>query len=191
MANIITLREEITFGKHSGLTGQQLMKSAEGTDYLRWIWNNTDIPMDANMVVALEAHGFISRDVKRRNSRDGGAVSMRPFSECLNDQMLQDAIRNAKRTSFTEGSDHVAETIAWMPALDERTSEICTSRPKLYSEELVGDKPCHLSRNVYPYVQQIGRGELAPPKPFLSKEDIIERFTKMLRKESKAVDELV
>lgn len=166
MANIITLREPLTFGKHSGLTGQQLMKSEDGTKYLVWIWNNTDIQMDAHIVNALAAHGFIDLKVERRNSRDGGAVSITPFAEHLNQQMLEDAINNAVR----QGA--------------------------MSSYERVLGNPINCRTNPVPYVQQVGRSErnevtLIPPKPFLSKGDIVSRFRQMLDKERRTVDKLV
>ncbi len=124
MANIITLNEEITFGKHAGCTGRQLMQNAEGTHYLKWIWNNTDIPMDAHIAHALVSQGLVSRDVERRNSRQGGAVSTIPFSECLDPRMLEGAIRHQMRHDAIQGGAHDSEADTarvWLVKGDDRT----------------------------------------------------------------------
>lgn len=72
MANIIELREKLTFGKHRGRTGQELLKSKEGADYLVWVYKNTDIQIDAFIVDMLVNAGLVKRKFTRRNSKAGG-----------------------------------------------------------------------------------------------------------------------
>lgn len=94
MENIVQLREPLTFGKHKGLTGQQLLKSAEGTSYLKWLYNNTDIRMDCFVAEALINAGLVDANLQRRNSREGGGVS---FAE-----MYRDAKANEHRNVIAE-----------------------------------------------------------------------------------------
>lgn len=94
MSNIITLREKLTFGKHAGTTGAQLLKSEEGTNYLVWIYNNTDIQIDANIVNTLASLGLVNLKMQRLNSRN---LSMR--------QVMRDAHAHDKRLQVTEGGN--------------------------------------------------------------------------------------
>ncbi|QMV29679.1 hypothetical protein [Vibrio phage vB_VnaS-AQKL99] len=94
MENIVQLREPLTFGKHKGLTGQQLLKSAEGTSYLKWLYNNTDIRMDCFVAEALINAGLVDPKLHRRNSKKGGGVS---FAE-----MYRDAKANEHRNVIAE-----------------------------------------------------------------------------------------
>ncbi len=180
MANIITLTEKLTFGKYIDCTGHELMQSRIGTRYLVWIWNNTDIPMDAHIAHALVSQGLVSRDVERRNSRQGGAVSTIPFSEGLDPRMLEGAMRHQMRHDAIQGGAHDSEADTarvWLVKGDDRTKNICN--------------------NNAPYFQQLDRGERAKPvivctsSPGIGKNEILSRFREMLNKESREVDKLV
>ncbi len=180
MANIITLNEEITFGKHAGCTGRQLMQNGEGTDYLKWIWNNTDIPMDSHIAHALVSQGLVSRYVERRNSRQGGAVSTTPFSECLDPRMLEGAIKaqvrhdrmvtkhniNAAygaRVWLVKGDDRTLDSrtaeavrenplFKWEPPLGERTAGICNGLSPEERKQLIEG---NWTTNAKPYLQSV------------------------------------
>lgn len=78
MGNIIELHNELTFGKHKGDTGAELLKSAKGTDYLKWVFNNTDIQIDSGIVNTLSQHGIIDRNIVRLNSLDRNKVVIEP-----------------------------------------------------------------------------------------------------------------
>lgn len=69
MSNVIMMRDVLTFGKFKGLTGAHLMKSAEGTSYLKWIYNNTDIKMEECIINTLIGHGHVVQKPQRHNSR--------------------------------------------------------------------------------------------------------------------------
>lgn len=72
--NIIALRETIQFGRFRGCTGAELMKSGDGTKYLVWVFNNTDIQIESSIVNTLAAQGLVKLDAERRNQKAGGAV---------------------------------------------------------------------------------------------------------------------
>lgn len=74
MGNIIELREKLTFGRFKGKTGLELLKSGEGTNYLKWVYENTDIQMDMFVVNALVDAKLVKRNMERRNSKAGGGV---------------------------------------------------------------------------------------------------------------------
>lgn len=98
--NVITLRETIQFGKFRGCTGAQLMKSGEGTSYLVWIFNNTDIQIESSIVNTLAAQGLVKLDAVRKNQKAGGIVE--PEKRTLADwggvgNMMVDAIRAEQR----------------------------------------------------------------------------------------------
>lgn len=91
MGNIIELREKLAFGKYKGLTSAQLLKSAEGTRYLAYIYNQTDIQMDQFVAEALIAAKLVSRNIERRNSKAGGGV-------------ITSNVKPQKRPSIVQGS---------------------------------------------------------------------------------------
>ncbi|QIW90737.1 UNVERIFIED_ORG: hypothetical protein GCAPEGMB_00418 [Vibrio phage V07] len=100
--NIITLRETIQFGRFRGCTGAELMKSGEGTSYLVWIFNNTDIQIEAPIVNTLAAQGLVKLDTERRNQKAGGAQLDTNKAITLAEwggtgQMMVDAARAAAR----------------------------------------------------------------------------------------------
>ena len=67
--NIIPLTESIPFGRYKGCKGIELLKSADGVDYLKWCYINTDIPMDSHIVNTLISKGVVFRISNRTNSR--------------------------------------------------------------------------------------------------------------------------
>ncbi|CAM0077003.1 hypothetical protein VPHK251G3_0090 [Vibrio phage K251 g3] len=97
MGNIVQLREKLTFGKHAGLTGAELLKSAEGTGYLKWLYNNTDVQLDMHVVNMLAEAGLVDRKLERLNSRAGGGVAFA--------QLYRDATAHAHRNVIDEDGE--------------------------------------------------------------------------------------
>lgn len=98
--NIITLRETIQFGRFRGCTGAELMKSGDGTSYLVWIYNNTDIQIESSIVNTLAAHGLVDMQLKRRNQKAGGGIAttrLQPSDWAGKAQIMVDAARSAAR----------------------------------------------------------------------------------------------
>ncbi|QEA10918.1 hypothetical protein [Vibrio phage vB_VpS_CA8] len=98
--NIITLRETIQFGRFRGCTGAELMKSSDGTSYLVWIYNNTDIQIESSIVNTLAAHGLVKLDAVRKNQKAGGVVEPEkrtPVDWACKAQIMVDAARSAAR----------------------------------------------------------------------------------------------
>ncbi|UFK26991.1 hypothetical protein [Vibrio phage vB_VpaS_AL-2] len=98
--NIITLRETIQFGRFRGCTGAELMKSSDGTSYLVWIYNNTDIQIESSIVNTLAAHGLVDMQLKRRNQKAGGGIDttrLQPSDWAGKAQIMVDAARSAAR----------------------------------------------------------------------------------------------
>lgn len=98
--NIITLRETIQFGRFRGCTGAELMKSCDGTSYLVWIYNNTDIQIESSIVNTLAAHGLVDMQLKRRNQKAGGGIDtskLQPSDWAGKAQIMVDAARASAR----------------------------------------------------------------------------------------------
>lgn len=77
MPNIVELREKLTFGKYKDCTGAELLKSPHGTQYLAWLYKNTDVQMDSFVVDSLVAAKLVTRKFERRNSKAGGGVELK------------------------------------------------------------------------------------------------------------------
>ncbi|ANO57533.1 hypothetical protein [Vibrio phage vB_VhaS-tm] len=134
MANIVELREKLTFGKHKGLTGQQLLKSGEGTAYLKWLYNNTDIQMDCFVVEALINAGLVDAKLQRRNSREGGGVS---FAEMYRDAkahehrnvIAEEGEGNLTQLLRSAGVQHLPQLIGRQARFTVNTKPIVESTP--------------------------------------------------------------
>ena len=150
MENIVQLREPLTFGKHKGLTGQQLLKSAEGTSYLKWLYNNTDIRMDCFVAEALINAGLVDAKLQRRNSKEGGGVS---FAE-----MYRDAKANEHRNVIAEeGEGNLTQLlrsadVQHLPQLIGRQVRF-TVNPK----PVVASTPCAKEHHFQPVSLEVGR----------------------------------
>jgi hypothetical protein len=68
MGNCIQLRTEINFGRFKGCTGAELLKSNEGTEYLVWVYEKTDIPLESSIYCTLVSLGLIEPGIERVNS---------------------------------------------------------------------------------------------------------------------------
>lgn len=78
MKNIVLMNEKLKFGKFKGITGAELLKSAEGSSYLGWVWKNTDIRIDVTVISCLISGGFIdnfkANEHVRTNSLENSPV---------------------------------------------------------------------------------------------------------------------
>lgn len=101
MGNIVVLGKRLTFGKHKGLTAAELLKSKEGTRYLVWLYNNTDIQMDCHVVTSLSTAGLVDRKQVRNNSKDRSA-NPQPKIELKDGGNLSQVLGRAGVNSFNE-----------------------------------------------------------------------------------------
>jgi len=70
MANEVQLTEPLGFGRFENFTGAELLARQDGVEYLVWVYNRTDIPMDARIVNQLIQLGLVSISLQRANSKN-------------------------------------------------------------------------------------------------------------------------
>ncbi|MBG89584.1 MAG: hypothetical protein CMO80_22175 [Verrucomicrobiales bacterium] len=111
MANIVQMDEPLTFGKRQGWTGKQLLKDPSGCNYLAWVYNNTDIQIDARIVGVLKLMGLIEFKRIRLNSLIDGKRTILNESQM---EMVQDNIDKLRERLAISSHDALARTrVAW------------------------------------------------------------------------------
>lgn len=136
--NVITIREALTFGKYKGLTGAELLKSAEGKDYLHWVFTKTDIKMEAAIVDVLHVHGVVDKYSSRGNSLGGEVKTPLKQWGCIGDAIKHEArVRNRQELN---GAYIEAITVRTNPELRVMSHKCAGQDVRNYSE-LVKKRP--------------------------------------------------
>lgn len=112
MATEVCLESVLGFGRFENFTGKELLDRDDGISYLVWVYNRTDIPMDARIVNHLQGLGLISRTMVRSNSKiDGPRHDSNPRNKELAEAAFQ-AFRASRGMLIDEVTGkRLAETI--------------------------------------------------------------------------------
>jgi len=111
MSNIVQMDEMLTFGKRQGWTGKQLLDDPSGRDYLVWVYNNTDIQIDARIVGVLKLMGLIEFKRIRLNSLIDGKRTILNESQMEMVQANIDKLRERLEITPLDNLTGVATTV--------------------------------------------------------------------------------